>query len=73
MEENQVMERAFNRGLLAGILLVLGGRALRWLLEPAHQDASTRRVAVVAGQAAAALAGSAWLIASRRQRASDEA
>jgi hypothetical protein len=67
-----MMERAFNRGLLAGVLLLLGGRALHWLLKPAHQDASTRRVAVVAGQAAVGFAGSAWLAARRRQRSSAE-
>jgi hypothetical protein len=65
-----MLERAFSRGLLAGVLLMLGGRALHWLLNPKHQDAGTRRVAVVAGQAAAGFAGSAWLAARGRKRSS---
>ena len=62
---------AFDRGLVAGVLLMLGAGAIHWFITPAaHPDPSSlQRVGTVI-QAVAGFGGFAWLTWRNRQRVS---
>ncbi len=54
--------RAFVRGLLAGMLVMLASDALRWILSPAmHPSASSLRHGLAAAQGVLALLGAIML------------
>lgn len=56
------MDKAFNRGLLVGILLMIGATAIHWFLTPGlYADATGWRKLMVAGQAAFGLGGALWV------------
>jgi len=58
---------SFYRGVLAGILLALGGQAVYWFVTPmSHPDASALRAAAVAVQAAVGFGGALWLFIRQR-------
>jgi threonine/homoserine/homoserine lactone efflux protein len=62
-------DKGFDRGLLAGVLLMLGASAMHWFITPmAHPGASTlQRVGVIA-QALIGFGGFAWLTWRNRRR-----
>lgn len=52
---------AFNRGVLTGLLAVIGASAVNWLISGSHAGApQTRRLAVIA-QAVVGLGAAAWM------------
>ena len=56
-------KRAFDRGLIAGLLLMLGGQAIYWFITPmSHPDAGSTQTALVALQCLVGLGGGAWLL-----------
>lgn len=58
--------KAFDRGMLAGILLMVGAQGLYWFATAsAHPDASSLRTAMVAFQCVAGFGGMLWLLRSR--------
>jgi len=65
----------FDRGVLAGLLIAVGGSAVNWMITPmSHPDASNLRTIGVAIQAVVALGIGFWLIArDRSERASRSA
>ena len=63
--------KAFDRGVLAGVLLSVGASAMHWFITPAaHPDASTARHVGVIAEALIGFGGCAWPIWRNRQRAS---
>ena len=64
-------QRAFDSGLLAGILAAVSGQAGNWLITPMrHPDAGTATTIAVAVLMVVCLGGAFWLIARRRPPAS---
>lgn len=58
---------SFRRGLLVGVLLMLGSHAVHWLLTPAsHPDASLARIIAVGMQAILGYGGALWVLLQRR-------
>ncbi len=56
-------KKAFDRGLLAGLLLMLGAQGVYWFITPmSHPDAGSTQTALVVLQCLAGLGGGAWLI-----------
>ena len=63
--------RAFDSGMLAGILFMVAASAGHWLITPAsHPDATTLRVAAVVVQAVGSLVFALILVRRHRSRAS---
>jgi hypothetical protein len=60
---------SFRRGLLAGMLLMLGGQAVNWFIGGGTPDASTIRTIAVALQAIVGFGGAWWLYVRQRSRA----
>lgn len=59
-------KKAFDRGMFAGILLMLGAQGLYWFATmSAHPDASNLRTALVALQCVVGFGGTLWLLRSR--------
>lgn len=59
-------KKAFDRGMFAGILLMLGAQGLYWFITTsAHPDASSLRTALVALQCVVGFGGTLWLLRSR--------
>ncbi len=58
------LKKAFDRGLIAGMLLMLGAQAVYWFIG-GHPDASSVRTALVVVQCVVGLGGGAWLIGLR--------
>jgi len=57
----------FDRGVLAGLLIAVGGSAVNWMITPmSHPDASRLRTIGVAIQALLGLGIGIWLIARDR-------
>ncbi len=61
---------SFNRGATAGVLLMIGGQAFHWFIDPSSYGASTGRTVAVTIQAVACLGISAWLTIRERRRTS---
>ena len=59
--------RAFNHGMVAGILLMVGAQAAHWFIA-GHPDAGSVRMYLVVLQLVSGLGGAAWMIL-RRPRA----
>jgi hypothetical protein len=59
--------RAFKRGMMAGILLMIGSHAVNWFIS--HPGASTNRALMVGLQLVIGLGGGAWLILQQRRGA----
>lgn len=57
--------RAFQRGLLAGTLMMLGANAVHWFIS--HPEVSTSRTVMVGLQLAIGLGGAAWLVFRHRR------
>ena len=56
-------KKAFDRGLLAGLLLMLGAQGVYWFITPhSHPDAGSLRTALVAIQCLVGFGGGAWLM-----------
>ena len=60
------MTRYFDYGLMAGVLLMLAANAMHWLLT-SHRDATPARTSAVVVQMLVGIAGSIWLVRSRRR------
>jgi hypothetical protein len=61
-------DTSFNRGVLAGSLLMIGGQAAHWFMTSgSHPDATTLRAVGVAVQGAVGFAGALWLFIGRRR------
>ena len=57
----------FDRGVLAGLLIAVGGSAVNWMITPmSHPDASNLRTAGIDIQAVLGLGIGIWLIARDR-------
>jgi hypothetical protein len=65
-----MMEHApFNRGFLAGVLVMIGAQAVGWFIQsPGAAHASALRTAAVVVQAFIGFGGAAWLYARQRAR-----
>ncbi len=61
--------KAFDQGMAAGLLIMLGADALRWFIATWTPAMSGARTALVALQLVAALGGAAWFILQRRRYA----
>jgi hypothetical protein len=62
-------DKGFDRGLLAGVLLMLGASAAHWFITPmAHPDASTMQRIGATAQALLGFGGFAWLTWRNRRR-----
>lgn len=59
--------KAFDRGMLAGILLMLGGHAGHWFIAYGHPGSGAVRTVLVAVQLVAGFGGAVWLILQRRR------
>jgi amino acid transporter len=60
----------FNRGFLAGVLVMIGAQAVGWFIQsPSAADASALRTAAVIVQAVIGFGGATWLYARERGRA----
>jgi hypothetical protein len=60
----------FNRGLLAGVLMMIGAQAVGWFIQsPGASHASALRTAAVIVQAVIGFGGATWLYARERGRA----
>lgn len=58
----------FSRGVMVGLLAMIGGQAVHWFLTPlSHADATPLRTAGVGVQALLGLGGALWI--ARRSRA----
>ena len=65
MTENSL----FNRGLLTGMLLMLGAQAVHWFITPiSHPDAGALRTTGVGVQAAIGFGGALWLFVRQRSK-----
>ena len=59
--------KSFNRGLLVGILAMLGAQAAHWFLTPMnHPDASALRTTGVGIQVVAGFGGAIWTAMQQR-------
>jgi len=59
-------QKAFDWGVLAGILLMLGADALHWFITPMrHPDATTVNYVATAVQAIVGIGGAGWLFVRR--------
>jgi len=66
-------KKAFDRGLIAGVLLMLGAQGVYWFITPmSHPAAGSMQTALVVVQCLAGLGGGAWLI-RRREGLSESA
>jgi hypothetical protein len=67
----EIMKNApFNRGLLAGVLAMIGAQAVGWFIQsPGAADVSALRTAAVIVQAVIGFGGATWLYARERARA----
>jgi hypothetical protein len=64
-------QKSFDRGMLAGMLLMLGAIALHWFITPMrHPDAGTIEYWLTGIQAVVGIGGAIWLIVRRRARPS---
>lgn len=62
-------QKAFNTGMLAGILLAVAGQAGNWLITPmSHPDASDARWAGVVAQGVLCGSVALWLVLRQRGR-----
>ena len=52
----------FERGMLAGVLLMTGAAAIHWFTSTAGREKTTTRTAAVAAQALVGLGGAVWLM-----------
>ena len=69
-EEVMMNDAPFNRGCLAGVLLMIGALAVGWFIQsPDAAHASALRTAAVVVQAVIGFGGAAWLYARERARA----
>ncbi len=63
--------RAFDSGMLAGMLFALAASGVNWLISPtSHPDATTTRVVAVVVQAVGSLALALILVRRHRSRTS---
>ena len=58
---------SFNRGWTAGVLLMIGGQAVHWFIDPSSYGASTARTVAVTIQAVASIGISMWLVIRERR------
>jgi hypothetical protein len=68
--EDIMKDAPFNRGFLAGVLVMIGAQAVGWFIQsPSAADASALRTAGVIVQAVIGFGGATWLYARERGRA----
>jgi hypothetical protein len=67
MEREGILQQAFRRGVLCGMLVIVAANGVHWLITPmAHPDAGSVATALVVAQVVVCAVGAAWLYARRR-------
>ena len=67
--ERMAEQRSFDRGFVAGMLLMLGAYGVNWFITPMqHPDASTLQQLAAGIQVVVGVGGAIWLISRSRSR-----